>query len=177
MTVAATVCAGYAQNTPSHAASAQTWTFGGSNLVWSDAVHLPECNKASFENSSTKPQCRSYAGKAGVWYYYNWPYADHYAGKLCPAPWRIPTSIELVELTKATTGSALAKTWGYGGYAYGHDIYRVNALGAYWPFNDYSSGYAYYLYYYNNNFSVGGYIKYAGFQIRCVLRKPTGNHS
>jgi hypothetical protein len=38
--------AGYAQTTPRYAASTQTWTFG--EQIWSDAIHIPECNKTDF---------------------------------------------------------------------------------------------------------------------------------
>jgi hypothetical protein len=47
----------YAQNTPPYAASAQTWTFG--NQTWSDAIHMPGCNKESLIDLYD-PDCCSY---------------------------------------------------------------------------------------------------------------------
>jgi hypothetical protein len=75
--------------TPPHAASTRTWTFGG--LVWSDAIQIPACNKTDFKDSNTSPDCRSYAGGSETWYYYNWAYVKKNQNTLCPAPWRVPS--------------------------------------------------------------------------------------
>jgi hypothetical protein len=48
----------YAQNTPPHAASTATWVIG--DQTWSDAIHIPACDKKDFKESETAPRCRSY---------------------------------------------------------------------------------------------------------------------
>ncbi|MDR2358676.1 MAG: fibrobacter succinogenes major paralogous domain-containing protein [Prevotellaceae bacterium] len=95
------VCCGYAQNTPPHAASTETWTVG--KQTWSDAIHMPECNKETFELSLTAPQCRSYTTLLDMkYYYYNWPYVKASAAKLCPSPWRVPSYDDFKKLSDAS---------------------------------------------------------------------------
>jgi hypothetical protein len=70
--------------------SNQTWTLG--DQTWSDAIHCPECNKESFEESNTDPQCRSYTYDDGrIRFYYNWAFVDANKAEMCPTPWRVPT--------------------------------------------------------------------------------------
>jgi hypothetical protein len=97
------------QNTPPHAAGTMTWTFGGQ--TWSDAIHCAECNKESFTESATDPQCRSYTSGTNTWYYYNWPYVNANKNILCPSPWRVPTHADFLYLVDHTTAVNLLKNW------------------------------------------------------------------
>jgi hypothetical protein len=162
-------CYGYAQKTPPHAASTQAWTFGNSSLMWSDAIHVPECNKETFEESLTKPQCRSYTSGTSTWYYYNWLYVNANAATLCPQPWRVPTRSDFDALVGVTTSSALADAWVYGGAASGGSMSNPS-FAYYWSSTVYPSdtNFAYYLLYYSGNLNVIAYNKYYGFQVRCV---------
>jgi hypothetical protein len=96
------VCCGYDQNTPPHAASAETWTVG--DQTWSDAIHMPKCKEGTFKRKSSKPQCCSYTIEGKKYYYYNWPYVKANAAKLCPSPWRVPTTDDFRKLTAAFLG-------------------------------------------------------------------------
>jgi hypothetical protein len=153
---------------PLYAASAQTWTFGASTLVWSDAIHIPECNKDGFSNSYTDPQCRSYTEGANTWYYYNWPYVDQHAAQLCPSPWRVPTQTDLEALVGATEPSTLVSAWGLGGTAGGSSVGNVGSIGYYWSSTEYDTSYAYYMLFNTSNADTSIAGKGNGFQVRCV---------
>ncbi|MDR3132853.1 MAG: fibrobacter succinogenes major paralogous domain-containing protein [Prevotellaceae bacterium] len=156
---------GYAQNTPPHAASTKTWTFG--EQTWSDAIHIPECNKEEFTKSTIDPQCRSYTKDGKTWYYYNWAYVQKNQSKMCPPPWRVPTKSDSETLASNTTLSALSSVWGYGGYADGSSIVNENLYADYWSSTENGSS-AYYLGYYSGGLLVYSFDKYNGFQVRCV---------
>jgi hypothetical protein len=164
------VMCGYAQNTPPHAASNKTWTFG--NQTWSDAIHIPKCKKAGFIQSLTEPECRSYTENGKTMYYYNWSYVYANKNTMCPSPWRVPTKSDFGILAKNTTYSALISAWGYGGHCSSSGaLYGQGSLACYWSSTEYSSGStgAYYLDYdssgvYPQNLTN----KNLGFQVRCV---------
>jgi hypothetical protein len=149
-------------------AGTHTWTFGSSTLTWSDAIHIPECNKDDFSNSDTEPRCRSYTEGGHTWYYYNWPYVIANPSLLCPSPWRVPTKSDFEALQGATDGATLTSSWGYGGCANGSSMEFVGSLADYWSSTEYNSSYAYYMYYYNTYLSVTSRLKYYGSQVRCV---------
>ena len=107
------VCHGYAQNTPPHAASTQTWVFGAQ--IWSDAIHMPECNKESFIASATEPQCRSYTENGKTWYYYNRAYVKKNWKEMCPTPWVLPTWGVCLRLKQSRPSEELYQAWGKGG--------------------------------------------------------------
>jgi hypothetical protein len=157
-------------NPPPHAASSYVWQFGTSTLTWSDAIHIPECNKSSFSNSDTSPQCRSYTSGTSTWYYYNWPYVNKNASLLCPSPWRVPAHSDLSLLAIDFAAAIVSTAWGCGGHAGGSSMYYVSTYGYDWSSEEYSSGSngAYYLYYYSGNLNVSYAAKYIGFQVRCV---------
>jgi uncharacterized protein (TIGR02145 family) len=115
---------------PPNAASARMWKIG--DYVWSDVIHLPECNKSAFEDSFTEPQCRSYNHQNAMLYYYNLTYTLQNAEHLCPSPWRMPTKEDFMALDIALGGdgenrfnsadiinAGYMNTWGasYGGYS------------------------------------------------------------
>jgi hypothetical protein len=156
-----------AQYHPPFAASAQTWTFGESPLVWSDVIQIPDCNKSDFDNNSTEPRCRSYTSDK-LRYYYNWAYVTAHAATLCPSPWQVPTSSNFSTLVSSTNQPTLGSAWGYGGYALGSSIRDVSSYAYYWSSTEFNTYYAYYLYYYSGNLSVTHDGKYDGCQVRCV---------
>jgi hypothetical protein len=155
----------YAQNTPPHAASTRTWTFGAQ--TWSDAIRIPACNKKSLLESVTDPQCCSHIEHGNIFYYYNWAYVDAKNDKMCPAPWRIPSKEDFDILENNTNYSTLINDWGYGGRAYGSSMDGVSAYAHYWSSTEHGD-YAYYLGYYNNQMSVNYSSKRYWFQVRCV---------
>jgi hypothetical protein len=108
-----TVAVTQAPNTPLYAASTQTWTFG--EQIWSDVIHIPECNKAGFTYSNTIPQCRNYTHETYIWYYYNWPYVANNAAALCPSPWRVPSQSDFSMLVNPDYNF---DSWAHGGNSY-----------------------------------------------------------
>jgi hypothetical protein len=149
------------------AASTQTWTFGESPLVWSDAIQIPECDKDDYDNHDTEPRCRSYMSDK-LRYYYNWSYVNTNAATLCPSPWRVPSSSsDFSALVGATDRSTLINEWGYGGYARGSSMENVSSRAYYWSSTD-SGNTAYYLLYYSDNLYVNYTSKVLGHQVRCV---------
>jgi uncharacterized protein (TIGR02145 family) len=168
--VAAAVCSGYAQKTPPHAASTRTWTFDA--LTWSDAIHFRKCNKKTFKESNTEPQCRSYISRNNTWYYYNWPYVMANAARLCPYPWRVPGVRDFNSLLINTTHATLVSQWGYGGDATDAtgDATEAGCPNAnYWSSTEHDDENAYYLEYNcSNAYAQNVNDKNYGFQVRCV---------
>jgi hypothetical protein len=161
------VICGYAQNTPPHAASTKTWTFG--TQTWSDAIRVPGCNKKDFKHSSKEPHCRSYTSGGKTFYYYNFPYVAKNAATLCPLPWIVPSQSDFEDLMQNTTEKALAAAWGFGGLAGGSDMRNENTHAYYWSTTEHFSGYAYDLRYADDGaLEVNYYSEAYGFQIRCV---------
>jgi hypothetical protein len=161
------VVGGYAQSTPPHAASTNTWTFGAQ--TWSDAIHIPECNKADFTRSDTEPQCLSYTEGEKTFYYYNWAYVNANAATLCPSPWRVPTKADFEERVSNSSGNTLIDAWIYGGYANGISVNEVSTNAYYWSSTETGNNFAHSLLCY------GSYLrpqdttyKTNGFQVRCV---------
>jgi hypothetical protein len=148
------------------AASAQTWTFGSSPIVWSDAIQLPECNKTSFTSSTNTPQCRSYTLGTNTWYYYNTTYYKSLSDRLCPTPWKVAGNSDYTALRGNTTAAQLVSVWGAGGYVTDSGVYAASTHGHLW--SNYSplhtltysaaDGFVYNTYYYGSQ----------GFQVRCV---------
>jgi uncharacterized protein (TIGR02145 family) len=158
---------------PPYAASAQTWTFG--SQTWSDAIHIPACNKSSFTNDYNYPQCRSYTENGTTWYYYNWPYINANAAMLCPSPWRVPTQSDISTLISALGGNYTyqsSNVWGYGGGANGNSMDNVGSMDIYWSATEDPSNtnFAYILYFSTDNYVYPQYgtYKYFGLQVRCV---------
>jgi hypothetical protein len=156
-------------DTPLHAASKTTWTFGSSTLTWSDVIQCPECNRPDFEDNYTEPQCCSHAEEgAETRYYYNWAYVNANAATLCPSPWRVPTSSDFSALTSNTSYSTLINIWGYGGYAFSTAMMSVGTSADYWSATTYDSDNAYHLKYDEDYLYVISGLKRRGFQVRCV---------
>jgi hypothetical protein len=160
------ICYGYAQNTPPYASSTQTWNFGG--LIWSDAIQMPECDKSSFEDSYTKPQCRSYTFESNKYYYYNWAYVSKNAWRMCAKPWRVPTEDDLIKASKDVDRVTLKNAWGLSGYALTSSMNRVGSYGACGSSTEYEDDFAYFLGYDSSGLSVDYTSKSCGFPTRCV---------
>jgi hypothetical protein len=159
------VICGYAQKTPTHAASTKTWTFG--NQTWSDVIHIPACNKESFKSINTDPHCRSYTESGNTWYYYNWAYVNKNAATLCPSPWRVPTR-EDFDVLKKNKSTGLADAWGYGGELSSNIFFHGDTQAYYWSSTETNDDIAYRLYYSSSNLNVANNKKLLGFQVRCV---------
>jgi uncharacterized lipoprotein NlpE involved in copper resistance len=152
--------------TPPYAASTKTWTFG--KQVWSDAIRIPECNKASFSESLDTPDCRSYTDGSETWYYYNWAYVDTKKITLCPDPWRVPTEADFDELIANTTNKQLVNAWGLPGTAYGSYMQYAGSDCYIWSADKLHTYGAYSVFFDNNNASTRSADKNYGFQVRCV---------
>jgi hypothetical protein len=110
--------------TPPYAASPQTWAFG--NLIWSDAIQMPNCDKEDFKDSDISPQGRSYTSGEDTYYYYNWPYVNANKAKMCPSPWRVPSSADIDDLVVSDiSAEQIITSWGLGGFALGSRVYDV----------------------------------------------------
>jgi uncharacterized protein (TIGR02145 family) len=174
---------------PAHAVTPKTWVIG--SQTWSDAIHIPECNKEDFGESLEEPRCRSYTEEGANYYYYNWAYVIRHAATLCPSPWRVPDSEDFIALDLAMDGTGenrtetpewveetYVQTWGgsYGGLAISLPDYNgVGDIGTgayYWSTSDYSDNNAYALNFNTNGDahpqSRGTSMKPFGFRVRCV---------
>jgi hypothetical protein len=157
-------------NAPPYATSKKVWTFG--DQTWSDAIHCPECNIESFEDSYNVPQCYSYTADRKTRYFYNWAYVKQNADVLCPSPWRVPSQSDIASLADNTTPYALTEAW-EGPYG---DVCKFEGNPGisggnpyYWSSTEHNSSFAYYLY--HNCESVehqSYYYKNTGWRVRCV---------
>jgi hypothetical protein len=153
---------------PTNAASNNMWVFGTSELVWSDAIEILDCNNPDFTNSNTDPYCRSYTSDK-LRYYYNWQYVNTNDATLCPFPWRVPSQSEFNTLVSNTNYSTLISAWGYGGVATGTAVYEPSAAAYYWSSTGHESKESdAYCLKYNSGLLVTDIGKDRGFQVRCV---------
>jgi hypothetical protein len=152
--------------TPPHAASTLTWTYG--NQVWSDAIQMPACNKSKFKSSNTSPDCHSYVSGTSTWYYYNWSYVEAHKSALCPAPWRVPTEIDLWILGSSTIPNALKNAWGQAGYSDWGYMMSVGVGLYHWSSTKDGAKKAWNLACYDGSVYVRSRSKELGFQVRCV---------
>jgi hypothetical protein len=111
-------------------ASTQTWTFG--DQIWSDVIQVPACDKSDFMESVTSPDCRSYTSGSTTWYYYNWPYVIANQDKMCPAPWRVPSSVDFQHLAGNPSSQTLPTAWGLPGLIVGSEIRLVGSDAYLW---------------------------------------------
>jgi hypothetical protein len=154
--------------TPPHAVSTRTWTFG--NQVWSDAIGIPACNKESFTDSEYTPDCRSYSSGSDTWYYYNWPYVNANKRTLCPPPWRVPTRNDLEIMIGYNPADTVCNEWEFSGNYWEGKMFEVGKSGHIWTTTprERGKGLVNVLFYDNNiMFPVGSGDK-SGFSVRCV---------
>ena len=89
-------------------ASTQTWTFGsgGGARTWSDAVTSNRCNKGTFAGGAPNnfnADCRSNPNQSGN--LFSWCAVHRFGDILCPAPWRVPTTLDFMDLDRALAGT------------------------------------------------------------------------
>jgi hypothetical protein len=144
---------------PPHAASTEVWRSGG--RTWSDAIHMPDCNKEDFDGGTAdepKSDGRSYTYGGKTYYYYSGLYVIQHVATMCPAPWRLPTEEDFDNLN--LSAEVLGAKWGLSGYADRGDIHSHGRISYYWLID----GSFYFGY-------EGSEIEPAwsyGFQVRCV---------
>jgi len=94
-----------------------TWTISGNGItqIWSDAVTATGCNKTTFNGGaylsnnaiysldSFLIDCRSNPNQKGD--LFSWRAANELKDKLCPAPWRVPTVQDFIDLDIALGGT------------------------------------------------------------------------
>jgi uncharacterized protein (TIGR02145 family) len=163
--------------------SDKTWTVG--SQTWSDAVQAANCDKTTFNGGSAdnfRADCRSNP-TFGV--FFSWCAVTRFAAQLCPAPWRVPTLQDFVNLDKALGGmesnnqndttirDRYLNDWGgvYGGVCVSSiNVWSRGHWALYWSQSEYNTDYGHYLYFDNqdNVFPLGRGIKSLGLLLRCV---------
>ncbi|MDR0334113.1 MAG: fibrobacter succinogenes major paralogous domain-containing protein [Dysgonamonadaceae bacterium] len=163
--------------------SDKMWTVG--SQTWSDAVQAANCNKPTFNGGSAgnfRADCRINPN-FGV--FFSWYAVVRFAAQLCPAPWRVPTQQDFVNLDVALGGTGsnnqndtiirnrYLSDWGaaYGGVCVsGASVWSRGAWGLYWSQSEYDADYGHYLYFdtHDNIFPLGRGIKSLGLLLRCV---------
>jgi len=88
-------------------ASSTQHTISGNGItqIWSDAVQSTNCNKTSFADAlpnNYHADCRSNPGQKGD--FFSWCAVVRYQHTLCPAPWRVPTQQDFMDLDIALGG-------------------------------------------------------------------------
>jgi hypothetical protein len=157
--------------TPPNAASTQTWTFEGSNLIWSAPIQISECNKDDFSDSSTEPRCRSYLHNGTtLYYYYNWPYVNTNKATMCPEPWRVPNKTDFDELIAHTTKETLRQLWTPTGFVEGSKTPDgIGNNGRMWSATDVpESANAYRLWFDTAKIEIAASGKRYALEVRCV---------
>jgi len=87
-------------------ASTQTWQVG--SQIWSDAVQATNCDKTTFNGGSSgnfRSDCRSNPDYPGD--LFSWCAVVRFGDVLCPAPWRVPTRQDFMNLDRALGGTGL----------------------------------------------------------------------
>jgi len=76
--------------------------------LWSAPVTASNCNKTSFSSAAGRNDCRSgYSTACG--HLFSWCLAAQYAATLCPSPWRVPTTEDIVALDLAIGGTGASR--------------------------------------------------------------------
>jgi uncharacterized protein (TIGR02145 family) len=178
-----------ADNAPPHAISNKVWVIG--EQEWSDAIHIPGCNKAEFnggEWDAPEADCRSYADESDTYYYYSWPYVAANASAMCPSPWRVPTHQDFIDLDKALGGSGSARydthswieenyfmSWAgtYGGFCNSDgSMVWTSTMTAYWTADVFDSKNMHYFSIMDDFVNPHSYnAKMIGFQVRLSSRR------
>ena len=154
--------------------------------TWSDAVKVSAAEKTTYDSGDNvdgyKVDFRSNPGYKGS--LFSWPAVNQYKAVLCPAPWRIPTKQDFINLDKALGGTGEFQTnptlrdkylndWGgtYGGYCYPDGPLDMQSSGAlYWSQSEFGadSGYSLFFGADNHIWPQNDSDKNAGYPIRCV---------
>ena len=90
-------------------ASDGIWTITGQGItqIWSDAVTATACQKTTFNGGNHRTQnfnadCRSNPSQRGD--LFSWCAVVRFQNQLCPAPWRVPTVQDFIDLDIAMGG-------------------------------------------------------------------------
>ncbi|MCL2027510.1 MAG: hypothetical protein FWG79_03380 [Bacteroidales bacterium] len=87
----------------------QEWEIKNDSIfqIWSDAVSASNCSKDTFSSVETQTMfnadCRSNPDQKGD--LFSWCAISLFADSLCPAPWRVPTAQDFIDLDIAMGGS------------------------------------------------------------------------
>ena len=184
------------QDTPGWGASLGTvtrgtrvWAISGNGItqIWSDAVTATNCNKTTYAGGSTgnfNADCRSNASYPGD--LFSWCAVIRFQDQLCPAPWRVPTMQDFIDLDLALGGNGQNRggtpqfvtdnyitRWGgaFGGYCNSvGTLWTQGSWGFYWSQSGFNATHGR-----NLRFGTGGGIypqdwrlKNLGFTLRCV---------
>ncbi|MDR0437288.1 MAG: Ig-like domain-containing protein [Bacteroidales bacterium] len=165
------------------------WTISGNGItqIWSDAVTASSCDKERFvggEPDSFNADCRSNPDYPGD--LFSWCAVVRFQNLLCPAPWRVPTTQDFIDLDIALGGTGFNtgfnntlrnryfNDWGGAYKGLCSSSGALNGQGSdafYWSQAEYSADYGYHLTF--NSFGAvypqgNNYPKHYGFTLRCV---------
>ena len=168
-------------------ATSQEWTISDNGItqIWSDAVLAYNCNKATFDGGSDgnyKADGRSNPDQKGN--LFSWVAVIRFQDQLCPAPWRIPSMQDFINLDLAMGGTGEHRTnwafvntryfglWGgaFGGICESDGTLNGQGMWAsYWSASEYfSMARSLYFDAFGNIHTQGHSGKEAGFTLRCV---------
>jgi len=177
----------------------QEWAISGNGItqIWSDAVTASACQKTTFDGGYTEygddgsliasnfnADCRSNPDYPGD--LFSWCAVARFQDQLCPAPWRVPTMQDFIDLDIAlggngqdrfatprfVTGNYITRLGGAFGGACSSDgtLWGQGSWGYYWSQSEIEATLGRYL-----NFGTDGTIvlqhwdyKNYGFTLRCV---------
>jgi uncharacterized protein (TIGR02145 family) len=167
----------------------QEWTDPNWQQTWSGASsYVPvNCELSNNFVNGAPPRYSTSNLQAGSGYLYNYACVIKEQHNLCPAPWRVPTLQDFIDLDRYFGGTGENRTstsyqsfitehyvnaWGgvYGGYGDGTSVSTKGTNMSFWtPTGAGTNAYSLYI-----NFTSGGiypqYYSYQryGFQVRCV---------
>jgi uncharacterized protein (TIGR02145 family) len=161
------------------------WTISGNGVtqIWSDAVTATACNKTTFDGGSEgnyNADCRSNPDYPGD--LFTWCAVVRFKDELCPAPWRVPTREDFIDLDKALGGQGkdgdgdvelYIKAWGGAWSGWSNASGNVSTHGRfaiYWSQTEISptNGNKLHLYSSGQIYARSSFEKNAGFALRCV---------
>ena len=178
--------------------STQEWTIAGTggrpSQIWSDAVGAAACatRTTQFNGGGTNDwnaDCRNTAGNAAFdGHLFSWCAVMRFANELCPAPWRVPTREDFVNLDMNLGGTGNTRSGGatelevdawyagpatiWGGARWTGNATNVMAGGSvYWSSTENSTLVnEAFPFQFNNNMILpqGGSTKGTGMALRCV---------
>jgi uncharacterized protein (TIGR02145 family) len=161
----------------------RTISGNGITQIWSDAVTATVCNKTTFDGGSEgsyNADCRSNPDYPGD--LFTWCAVIQYKDELCPAPWRVPTREDFIDLDKALGGQGkdgdgdvnlYIQTWGgtWSGWSNASGTVSTHGRFAiYWSQTEISptNGNKLHLYSSGQIYARSSFEKNAGFTLRCV---------
>ena len=161
----------------------RTVSGNGITQIWSDAVTAAHCDKATFNGGTEgdfNADCRSNPDHPGD--VFSWCAVVRFKDELCPAPWRVPTKQDFVDLHKALGGTGedgagdiepYFSVWGatYNGFSGASGTLGTHGtFSLYWAQTESSPTIGHKLHLFSSGliYSHSGYDKNGGFSVRCV---------